>query len=145
MTTALAAGPNGPQLPELTETFAGQEVIDRTLVNAWHDRRVRDAVAATGRGKLLIAGTGLDVCAQLPALASAADGYQPYVVVDACGRFEPQPSVATVSRLTQAGVALVNTRVVVLEAMADNAHPKATEIYATLPAGLVTMDDTGGE
>jgi hypothetical protein len=39
---------------------------------------------------------------------------QPYVVVDACGRVEPQPSVATVSRLSQAGVALVNTRVVVL-------------------------------
>ena len=71
MTTALAAGPNGPQLQELTETFAGQEVIDRTLVNAWHDRRARDAVVATGtvRRKLLIAGTGLDVCAQLPALA----------------------------------------------------------------------------
>ncbi len=147
MTTALAAGPNGPQLPELTETFAGQEIIDRTLVNAWHDRRVRDAVVATGTGrrKLLIAGTGLDVCAQLPALASAADGYDAYVVVDACGRFEPQPSVATVSRLTQAGVALANTRVVVLEAMADNAHPKAKQIYATLPAGLVVMDDTRGE
>jgi nicotinamidase-related amidase len=147
MTTALAAGPNGPQLPELTETFAGQEVIDRTLINAWHDPRVRDAVVATGGGrrKLLIAGTGLDVCAQLPALASAADGYQPYVVIDACGRFEPQPSVATVSRLTQAGVALVTTRVAVLEAMADNAHPKAKEIYATLPAGLVTMDDTRWE
>ncbi len=43
---------------------------------------------------------------------------RPYVVVDACGRFEPQPSVATVSRLTQAGVALVNTRVVVLDANA---------------------------
>jgi nicotinamidase-related amidase len=149
MTSALAAGPNGPQLQELTQTFAGQgqEVIDRTLVNAWHDRRVREAVVATGTGrrKLLIAGTGLDVCAQLPALASAADGYQPYVVIDACGRFEPQPSVATVSRLTQAGVALVTTRVAVLEAMADNAHPKASEIYATLPAGLVLMDDTRGE
>jgi nicotinamidase-related amidase len=135
MTTALAAGPNGPQLKELTDTFPGQEVIDRTLVNAWHDRRVREAVVATGRRKLLIAGTGLDVCAQLPGLASATDGYQPYVVIDACGRFEPQPSVATVSRLSQAGVALVTTRVVVLEAMADNAHPKAREIYATCQPG----------
>jgi hypothetical protein len=49
----------------------------------------------------------------------------------------PEPSIATVSRLTQAGVALVDTRVIVLEAMADNAHHKASEIYATLPAGLV--------
>ena len=144
LTTALAAGPNGHQLKELTETFAGQEAIDRTLINAWQDSRVHDAITRTGRSKVIIAGTGLDVCAQLPALASAAEGYDTYVVVDACGRFEPEPSVATVSRLTQAGVALVTTRVIVLETMADNAHPKAKDIYATLPAGLVTMD-AGGE
>jgi nicotinamidase-related amidase len=145
MTTALAAGSNGPQLKDLTETFAGQEIIDRTLINAWQDSRVHDAISRTGRYKVIIAGTGLDVCAQLPALASAAEGYDSYVVVDACGRFEPEPSVATISRLTQAGVALVNTRVIVLETMADNVHPKAKEIYATLPAGLVIMDDAGGE
>src|SRR6266508_6071136 len=143
MTTALAAGPNGPQLKELTETFAGGEIIDRTLINAWQDSRVRDAITRTGRNKVIIAGTGLDVCAQLPALASAAEGYDSYVVVDASGRFEPVPSVATVSRLTQAGVALVTTRVIVLETMVDNAHPRAEEIYATLPAGLVIMDDAG--
>lgn len=76
---------------------------------------------------MIIAGTGLDVCAQLPALACAAEGYDAYVAVDASGRFSPEPSVATVSRLTQAGVALANTRVVVLEAMADNAHPEASK------------------
>jgi len=144
LTTALASGPNGPQLQELTEIFAGQEIIDRTLINAWHDSRVHEAITRTGRNKVIIAGTGLDVCAQLPALASAAEGYDAYVVVDACGRFEPAPSVATISRLTQAGVALVNTRVIVLEVMADNAHPKAKEIYETLPAGLVVIDGASG-
>lgn len=91
---------------------------------------------------MIIAGTGLDVCAQLTALA-AADGYHAYVAIDACGRFEPQPPVATVSRLTQAGVALASARVIVLEAMADNAHRRASDIHATLPADLVVMDDDG--
>jgi nicotinamidase-related amidase len=140
LTTALAAGTNGPQLAELTDTFPRQQIIDRTLINAWHERGVREAITHTGREKVIIAGTGLDVCAQLPALAAAADGYDAYVVIDACGRFEPTPSVATVSRLTQAGVTLVNTRVIVLELMADNAHPNAKEIYAALPAGLVIRD-----
>jgi nicotinamidase-related amidase len=99
LTTALAAGPNGAQLAELTDTFPGQEIIDRTLINAWHHRRVREAITDTRREKVIIAGTGLDVCAQLPALAAAADGRDAYVVIDACGRFEPTPSVATVSRL----------------------------------------------
>jgi hypothetical protein len=42
------------------------------------------------------------------------------------------------------GVALVTARVIVLELMADNAHPKANQIYAALPAGLITMDTAPG-
>src|SRR5215471_12133207 len=144
LTTALAAGPNGPQLPELTDTFAGQEIIDRTLINAWHDSRVHQAITHTRRKKVIIAGTGLDVCAQLPAIAGAAEGYDAYVALDASGRFEAVPSVATISRLTLAGVALVDTGVIVLEAMADNAHPKASEIYATLSIGVVPTDSVSG-
>ncbi len=144
LTTALAAGPNGPLLNELTTLYEGAQVIDRTLINAWQDPRVHEALTATGRTKVIIAGTGFDVCAQLPALSSVAEGYDTYVVIDASGRFEPQPSVATISRLAQAGVALVNARVIVLEMMADNAHPKANEIYAALPAGLVTTNHPTG-
>jgi len=140
MTTALAAGSNGPQLAELSEIFADLPIIDRTLVDAWKEPRVKEAILATGRKKVIIAGTGFEVCAQIPALSSAAEGYDTYVAIDACGLFTPSPSVAAISRLSQAGVALVDTRPIVLEMMADNAHPRAGEIYATLPAGLVRMD-----
>src|SRR5262249_39537458 len=94
MTTALADGPNGPQLSELSEIFTGQEIIDRTLINAWHDNRVHEAVARTGRHQVIIAGTGFEVCAQLPALACVAEGCDAYVAIDACGLFAPAPSVA---------------------------------------------------
>ncbi|MBO0781018.1 MAG: isochorismatase family protein [Ktedonobacteraceae bacterium] len=140
MTTVLAAGSNGPQLAGLGEIFANQPIIDRTLVDAWKEPRVKEAIMATGRKKVIIAGTGFEVCAQIPALSSAAEGYDTYVVLDACGLFSPSPSVAAISRLSQAGVALVDTRPLVLAMMADNAHPRAREIYATLPAGLVRMD-----
>ncbi|HLZ62050.1 MAG TPA: isochorismatase family protein [Ktedonosporobacter sp.] len=140
MTTALAAGSNGPQLAGLGEIFANQSIIDRTLIDAWREPRVKEAIVATGRKKVIIAGTGFEVCAQIPALSSVAEGYDTYVVLDACGIFSPSPSVAAISRLSQAGVALVDTRPLVLEMMADNAHPRAGEIYATLPAGLVRMD-----
>ena len=86
------------------------------------------------------AGTYAPSCLPWPAPPAATS---PYLVVDAGGRFDPQPPAGTVSRPTQSGVARVNTRVVVLEAMADNAHPKAKEIYATLPAGLVRAMPVG--
>lgn len=140
MTTVLAASSNGPQVAFLGEIFANQPIIDRTLIDAWKEPRVKEAIMATGRKKVIIAGTGFEVCAQIPALSSVAEGYDTYVVLDACGLFSPSPSVAAISRLSQAGVALVDTRPLVLAMMADNAHPKAGEIYATLPAGLVRMD-----
>jgi len=140
MTTALAAGSNGPQVAFLGEIFANQPIIDRTLIDAWKEPRVKEAIMATGRKKVIIAGTGFEVCAQIPALSSVAEGYDTYVVLDACGLFSPSPSVAAISRLSQAGVALVDTRPLVLAMMADNAHPKAAEIYATLLAGLVRLD-----
>ena len=37
LSTALAAGPNGPLLNELTTVYEGTQVIDRTLINAWQD------------------------------------------------------------------------------------------------------------
>jgi len=46
--------------------------------------------------------------------------------------------------LTQAGVALVDAGVIILEAMADNAYPKASEIYAALSIGPVLMDGVLG-
>ena len=156
MTTALSAGTNGPQWNELTTLFAEVEIIDRTIINAWQDPRVHEAITRTGRKKVIIAGTGFDICAQFPALSSVAEGYDTYVVVDASGRFDPSPSLATITRLAAlgygeveevtvaAGVALVNARTIVLEMMADNAHPKANEIYAALPAGLVPLNNAPG-
>ena len=73
---------------------------------------------------------------QQEGLSSLAEGYDTYVVVDVCGLFSPSPSIAAISRLSQAGVALVDTRPVALEMMADNAHPKAQQIYVALAAGL---------
>src|SRR5258705_13589705 len=41
----------GPTLPELTEALPGVENIERSLVNAWDEPRVRNAVKRTGRRK----------------------------------------------------------------------------------------------
>jgi hypothetical protein len=51
---------------------------------------------------VIIAGTGFELCATLPALSSVAEGYGTYVVFDASGRFEPLPMTA-ITRLSQAG------------------------------------------
>src|SRR5260370_19565235 len=131
LTTNMAAGFNGPQVQALTDIFSEVEVLDRTVINAWQDPRVHEAIRRTDRQKVIIAGTGFALCATLPALSSVAEGYDTYVVFDASGRITPLP-VTAIARLSQAGVVLVNAGPLLLEMMADNTHPRAREIYAAL-------------
>lgn len=57
----------------------------RRAARSYPDPAVVDAVAATGRPKLILAGLWTEVCVVLPALSALAQGYQVYVVADACG------------------------------------------------------------
>jgi hypothetical protein len=58
LTTNMAAGFNGPQVQALTDISDEAEVLDRTVINAWQDPRVHEAIRRTGRQKVIIAGTG---------------------------------------------------------------------------------------
>ncbi|HEX9515649.1 MAG TPA: isochorismatase family protein [Streptosporangiaceae bacterium] len=133
VTTTMADGMWGPLIPELREALpSGQEVIDRSTVNAWHDERIRDAVRATGRSKLIIAGVSLEVCAALPAIAATADGFDAYVAVDASGTFWETKRDAGLLRMQQAGVIPIDYATLMVEILADNAAARAGEVYAAL-------------
>ena len=133
VTTTMADGMWGPLIPELREALpSGQEVIDRSTVNAWHDDRVGRAVRASGRSKLIIAGVSLEVCAALPAIAATADGFDAYVAVDASGTFWETKRDAGLLRMQQAGVIASDYATLMVELLADNAAARAAEVYAAL-------------
>ena len=133
VTTTMADGMWGPLIPELREALpSGQEVIDRSTVNAWHDERIRDAVRATGCSKLIIAGVSLEVCAALPAIAATAEGFDAYVAVDASGTFWETKRDAGLLRMQQAGVISIDYATLMVEILADNASARAGEVYAAL-------------
>ncbi|MFE1930934.1 isochorismatase family protein [Streptomyces sp. NPDC059474] len=107
-------------------------MIDRSTVNAWHDDRVREAIEATGRKKLIFAGVSLEVCAALPAIASTAAGYNAYVAVDDSGTFSQAKREAGLLRMQQAGVIVGDYATLMVEALADNAAPRSGALYAAL-------------
>src|ERR1700741_1292936 len=77
----------GPTIPELAEVLKGVKGIERTTGNAWDEKRVVEAVKATGRKGLIVTGISTDVCLAFPAIAALDDGYDTYAVVDASGGF----------------------------------------------------------
>ncbi|MDC8012774.1 isochorismatase family protein [Tahibacter soli] len=122
----------GPTTPELVAALDGGEIMDRSTVNAWDDPRFVAAVKATGRDHLVIAGLSFEVCASLPAIACRADGYSPVVALDACGTFSSAKREAGIARLTALGIEVSDYATLMVEIMADNADPKAGDVYAAL-------------
>lgn len=115
LTDNMPDGFAGPLLPELVAVLPGAPVIHRNgPINAWDDREFVNAVEATGRRKLLIAGCTTDICLMFPALSALQAGYDVYGVIDASGTWIPLDQQIAVLRLVQAGV-VMNTANVLAE------------------------------
>lgn len=122
----------GPLIPELADVLRDVKRIERTTVNAWHEKRVVDAVKATGRKKLIVTGISTDVCLAFPAMVALSDGFQTYAVIDASGGFSQTQVEMGILRMQQAGVVPVGYSNVAVELLADNAAPEAQAVYAAL-------------
>ena len=96
------------------------------------EKRVVDAVTATGRKKLIVTGISTDVCLAFPAMAALADGFGSYAVIDASGGFSQTQVNMGILRMQQAGVVPVGYSNVAIEILADNAAPEAEAVYAAL-------------
>lgn len=122
----------GPTAPELAQVLGGIDIMDRSTVNAWDHAPFVEAVKATGREHLIIAGLSFEVCASLPAISAWEEGFQPVVALDACGTFTAAKREAGIARLTSLGIEVSDHATLLVEIMADNADPSAREVYAAL-------------
>ncbi len=78
----------GPILPEIAAVLpeAHAARIKRPgVVNAWEYADFHDAVLATGRKHLIMAGVTTDVCLIFPAIDAALEGFAVQAVLDASG------------------------------------------------------------
>jgi nicotinamidase-related amidase len=108
LTTSFEDGPNGPLLPELEETFPDAPYIARPgQINAWDNEDFVEAVKATGKKQLIIAGVVTEVCVAFPALSALEEGYQVFVVTDASGTFNEITRHSAWLRMSAAGAQLM--------------------------------------
>lgn len=83
--------------------FPGQEVIDRTFINTWEDRKVVDVVKATGRKQLIIAGLWTEICVAMPVIQALGEGWDVTVITDACGAVSVEAHQVAIQRMIAAG------------------------------------------
>ncbi|MBQ0215515.1 hydrolase [Proteus vulgaris] len=115
-TASVPQGPNGPLIPEIHQNAPHAKYVARKgEINAWDNPEFVDAVKATGKKQLIIAGTITSVCMAFPAISAVAEGYQVFAVIDASGTYSKMAEEITLARIVQAGVVPMDTAAVASE------------------------------
>jgi nicotinamidase-related amidase len=104
----VSTGLNKPVLSQLQAALPGIQSLDRTTINAWEDKDFFEAVAATGRKKLLICALWTEACLTFPALDAMKEGFEVYTVVDAIGGTSTLAHETGLRRIEQAGARLTS-------------------------------------
>jgi len=128
LTTVAEKSFSGPMFSEITDAFPGQPLLDRTSMNTWEDAAVINRVNEIGKTRLVLAGLWTSVCIVGPTLSALDQGFEVYVIADACGDVSAEAHNCAMQRMIQAGARPMTSLQYLLELQRDWAR---TESYAS--------------
>jgi len=120
ITTVETLSFSGYTYPELLDVFPDAVLLDRSSMNSWDDKKVRDALKAKNRKKVVVSGLWTEVCIDTFSLSAMLDGgYEIYVVADACGGTSKEAHDYAMQRMIQVGIVPMTWQQVLLEWQRD--------------------------
>lgn len=128
LTTVAAKTFSGPMFSEVTEPFPGQVLLDRTSMNTWEDAAVVARINAIGKRRLVLAGLWTSVCIVGPTLSAIEQGFEVYVIADACGDVSAEAHERAMQRMVQAGARPMTALQYLLELQRDWARAATYEL-----------------
>jgi len=128
LTTVAEKSFSGPMFGEITEAFPSQKMIDRTSMNTWEDANVIKEVNRIGKDRLVFAGLWTSVCIVGPTLSALDQGYEAYVIADACGDVSTEAHERAMERMIQAGVRPMTSVQYLLELQRDWARSETYDL-----------------
>ncbi|PIG07366.1 isochorismatase family protein [Comamonas sp. 26] len=126
LTTVAEKSFSGPMFEEVTGPFPGQALLDRTSMNTWEDEAVIKKVNEIGKPRIVLAGLWTSVCIVGPALSALDQGFEVFVIADACGDISTEAHNRAMDRMVQAGAQPITSLQYLLEMQRDWAR---TETY----------------
>lgn len=135
ITSSQEENAQGPILPEIAEILPeahAARVKRPGVVNAWAYPEFREAVLATGRKNLIMAGVTTDVCLIFPSIDAALEGFAVQAVMDASGSPSNLSEALSRQRMHDAGVVLTTTNTLMAEIAGDWSTPNGQQLIGLL-------------
>jgi nicotinamidase-related amidase len=134
----------GAEMSELEEILPDMRFINRSSVGAWEAPGYADAVRATGRTQLIMAGITTEQCVTFTAQSALAEGFQVFIVLDASASLDARSELAAVTRLSAMGAVITTWSPVAAELLGDFARPQSAgliRIYSEHQGALRMVED----
>ncbi len=139
LTSSMEEYAQGRLLHEL-EAILPEEYENRIkragVVNSMHDKNFADAVFATGRKNIIIAGVTNDVCTVYPAISLVEQGFNVQVVADAGGSPTKMADEISLRRMDKAGVTITSTNQMIAELAQDWSSEDGSKLLEVIVEGL---------
>jgi nicotinamidase-related amidase len=127
-----AQGPVLPAIADILPEAYAARIKRPGVVNAWAYPDFRNAVLATGRRHLIMAGVTTDVCLIFPAIDAALEGFGVQAVMDASGSPSALSEEFSRQRMHDAGVVLTATNTLIAEVAQDWSTPTGQQLITLL-------------
>ena len=128
LTTVAEKSFSGPMFEEVTDPFKGQKLLDRTSMNTWEDANVIKVVNEIGKDRLVFCGLWTSVCIVGPTLSAIEQGYEVYVIADACGDVSTEAHNRALDRMVQVGARPMTALQYMLELQRDWARAETYDL-----------------
>ncbi len=138
LTTVAEKTFSGPMFAEITSVFPEETPIDRTSMNTWEDAKVIARVNAIGKGRIVLGGLWTSVCIVGPAASAIDQGFEVYVIADACGDVSDEAHERAMERMIQLGARPMTSVQYLLELQRDWART------GTYTQTVLTAIENGG-
>lgn len=128
LTTVAVDSFSGPMFSEITDAFPNQLLLDRTSMNTWEDAAVIDEINRIGKERIIFAGLWTSVCIVGPVASAIDQGFDVYVITDACGDISEEAHERAVERMIQLGAKPMTSLQYLLELQRDWARGETYDL-----------------
>jgi nicotinamidase-related amidase len=128
LTTVAEKSVSGPMFDEIAAIFPNDKVIDRTTMNTWEDANVVARLNQINKSRIVLGGLWTSVCIVGPALSALDQGFEVYVIADACGDVSAEAHECAMQRMIQAGARPMTSLQYLLELQRDWARSASYDL-----------------
>lgn len=119
----------GSTIEEIKEVHPNAEYVEKTTFSAFKEDDVKKLLS---QKQVILFGIETHICVLQTAIDLLNEGYEVFLVQNACGSRNDDNKQAALRRLIHAGVQIVTTEMVIFELLESSKHPNFKEIQALI-------------